>query len=156
MSHGALAVRFRHLQRTLCIWFFQLRNRLWTSQCPWSLHKSRRLRGLDRTDHFDCQKEVKSPEAAFYILEYSRIKIWAPQFLKSLVKRSKSRVMWNYLHNWHWKIPFYWTEEPYSNKKKVVSLFGDSNTFLWVFKNRNDASIHAHNWFSSRGSNTSK
>ena len=49
----------------------QLRNRLWTSQCPWSLHKSRRLRGLDRTDHFDCQKEVKSPEAAFHILEYS-------------------------------------------------------------------------------------
>ena len=70
-SHGALTVLFRHLQRTLCIWFFQLRNRLWTSQCPWSLHKSRRLRGLDRTDHFDCQKEVKSPEAAFHILEYS-------------------------------------------------------------------------------------
>ena len=59
----------------------QLRNRLWTSQCPWSLHKSRRLRGLDRTDHPDCQTEVKSKEAAFNILDYSSH--WSPITQKS-------------------------------------------------------------------------
>ena len=47
----------------------QLRHRLWTSKRPGSLHKSRRLRGMDRTDHFDSQTEVKPQKATFHFLE---------------------------------------------------------------------------------------